>query len=133
MKILPSRLSTLWYALQTGTEEERDEYGHYTGRFKPIYSAPLQYSLMISPANASTRLEQTGLQEADTRKMITNDANLEWDNTTILWIDKEPYINGNLQPHNYVVESVQKSLFAVGIVARRVILGNEAVNQRNER
>lgn len=127
MRMLPSRTTTLWYALQTGEMEETDGYGQYTGRKIPVYSAPLSVSMMVSPekattTKATTTLSQTGLQEADTRQIITNEMDIPWDNTTILWIGIEPYNNGQPVPHNYVVDSVQRSLFAVGIVAKKVIV-----------
>ncbi len=122
MMILPSRKKVVWYALQTRTDEEIDEHGNHTGRFNPVYAAPLSASLMVAPEDEPARLTETGLRESGIRPMISDDIDIPFDKTTILWIDIEPYVDGQLQPHNYVVEEVVKSLNAVGIRARRVIV-----------
>ena len=117
MRIPKSRLSKLWYSLLIGVEEEQDEYGNYLGRRHPVYASPVEAEMLVSPSkDGTTTLTETGLQYNDTRSIITNDMVIPFDSTTVLWIDIAPFDeNGRRVPHNYVVDSVQRSLFAVGI------------------
>lgn len=133
MLILPERLSTLWYALQTGTDEEQDENGYFTGRKIPLYSDPVEAHMIVSPEEGSSRLADTGIQKEAVRHIITNDMNTPLSETSILWIDKQPYDEGgSLLPHNYVVDSVKRSLFAVGITAKKVVVSAPALGILNE-
>ena len=121
MFIPTNRLSTLYYATRTGETEEIDSFGNHTGRFSPVYSDPQPFHLLISPKDEETSLEQSGLQQAGMRRMISTEPP-PWNVDTVLWIDKEPYSDGSLTPHNYVVERMENSIFATGIIARKVIL-----------
>lgn len=124
MRCMDRNRIPLWYAVCTGEQEERDKYGHHTGRKYPTYGAPLLYALNISGDRGQAFLAENGIRTEYTRTLVTCDMALPFGVDTVLWIDREPFVteDGAVKPvpHNYVVTNVSKTINSITITAREV-------------
>ena len=115
MRSLIRNKQKIYYALLIGMNEIRDEYGNLTGESDLQYGEPTEYFINVSAARGTADVEQFGINAIYTKTMVTNDLDCPIDETTHLWINREP-----TQPHNYVVTSVAKSLNSVTYAIKEV-------------
>lgn len=100
------------------TEEVTDDNGYYTGEGALAYSLPVEYRASISAAIGDTEVSLFG-------KDLQYDKTIEFDKVrpegfdeyTVLWIDKEPYENGEVTGYDYIVRKIAKSLNGFWLVA----------------
>ena len=124
MRSLVRNKQKIYYALQTTETEIRDEYGNITGESKLSYSEPVEYHINVSAARGTADLEQFGINENYTKTMVTNDMSCPINETSRLWIGKEPTVTANnvttVLPHNYVVVSVARSINSITYAIKEV-------------
>lgn len=117
MRALERNKIPVWYALNTGETEELDAYGNHTGRMKQTYSAPLCVGVNVAGARGTAFLTANGIETDYTHRLVTCDTDLPWQEDTILWIYKEPYITVDGQtvsvPHNFVIVRVSRTINSV--------------------
>lgn len=115
MRSLARNKQKIYYALYTGKEEVRDEYGNLVGEPQLTYGSPVEYNINVSAARGTADVEQFGINTVYTKTMVTNDLNCPIVETTRLWIDREP-----TEPHNYVVVMVAKSINSITYAIKEV-------------
>ena len=115
MKTLARNKIRIYYALFRTKVPLKDEYGNLTGESDLQYGEPTEYFINVSAARGTADVEQFGINAIYTKTMVTNDLDCPIDETTHLWINREP-----TQPHNYVVTSVARSLNSVTYAVKEV-------------
>ena len=110
----------IYYALYQTKEETRDEYGNLTGEPQLSYGNPKEYYINVSAARGTADVEQFGINMNYSKTMVTNDMTCPITETTRLWIGTPPYVNGVLQPHNYVVVMVARSINSITYAIKEV-------------
>jgi len=111
MRDLKRNQQVFYYALYQGNELVVDSDGNKTGERRISYSDPVRMDANISPANgyASTAIFGKDLQYSKT--IVTCKLDCPITETSVLWIDKEPYdVQGNLTPYDYTVSQVARGL-----------------------
>ena len=101
-----------WYALYERSEPIFDEYGNEVGE-KPIYSNPIKSKGNISAARGRAEKELFGIHAVYTKTINPMPKNFPMNETSVLWIDKEPMPDEEGHAtvgHDYVVSLVAKSL-----------------------
>lgn len=119
MKALARNKQTIYYSNYTGKTEIIDSNGLNTGEYKNTYSAALAVGVNLSAAKGESNLDMFGTNVNYTNTIVT-DTDLGWDENTILWVGKEPYVDGNMTPHTHIVVSVAKSLNSVTYAIQKV-------------
>ena len=105
MRDVQRNKSTIYYALRTGSEEVRDEYGNVTGEFAEQYSDPVALKINIGVPKGTIELERFGLNGQYTRVLATTDTACPIVEDTILWVGIDTD-----KPYNYVVKKVIPSI-----------------------
>lgn len=120
-----------FYALYTGREELKDEYGNKSGEYKLLYSNPVEYFANISAARGETQSNQFGENIVYDKSIILDKGAVDLDEYSILWIDSEPELDANgalvlnedgtvKTPHDYIVKKVAMSLHSVLLAISKV-------------
>lgn len=121
---------------ETVTREIVDEYGNLTGQYIVMYNAPTLFEANISPATGQSNTEQFGDLENYDKVIVIDDLNCPIDESSVLFIDKEPEF-AEVLTHNvtavtttdeavpvpapdYTVLRVAKSLNSISIAVRKV-------------
>lgn len=124
MRSLVRNKQKIYYALQTGENPIRDEYGNLTGEYELSYTAPTEYRINVSAARGTSDLEQFGINENYSKTMVTNDMTCPITETTRLWVGISPTATVDdaevTQPHNYVVTAVARSINSITYAIREV-------------
>ena len=120
MRSLTRNKQRIFYSLYTGKQEVRDEWGNLVSEPVLTYDAPVEYYINVSAARGTADVEQFGINTAYTKTMVTNDLTCPIDETTRLWIGREPTDNGVEVPHNYVVVMVAKSVNSITYAIKEV-------------
>lgn len=102
-----------YYALQSSTTAYVDEYGNETGDLNITYGAPVEMWANISPASGEAGMSAFGIRTDYEKVIVTCDMNCPITESSILWIGKEATVNSVVQPHNYAVSIVAKSLNSI--------------------
>lgn len=119
MRVLKRNEIPFYYATYQGIADY--EVGGYKNGEKTIsYSAPTLMRASISANRGTNEVDQFGTNLQYDKVIITGDMNCPIDENTILWVDKEPYNNNTLLPHNYIVKKIAKSLNYISIAIKRV-------------
>jgi hypothetical protein len=121
MRILQRSLQTFYYRLYNNTTEiQYDEYGNEIG-YKVGYSDPVEFQANISHATGTSSVEQFGDLENYDKVIITSDMTCPIDETTVLYIDTVPTLNGGeYSPYDYIVRRVARSINSISIAVRKV-------------
>lgn len=110
-----------YYCLFSDKEPIEDEYGNETGEMRVIYEAPVQMLANISQATGQSNTEQFGNLENYDKVIVTDDLNCPIDESSVLFIDKEPEYSLAGDPmYDYTVRRVAKSINSVSIAVRKV-------------
>lgn len=110
-----------WYCLYSDKEPIEDEYGNETGETRVVYEQPVQMLANISQATGQSNTEQFGNLENYDKVLVTDDLNCPIDESSVLFIDKEPEYTLDGDPmYDYTVRRVAKSLNSVSIAVRKV-------------
>jgi len=111
MRDLKRNQRVFYYALYLGNEEIVDTDGNKTGERRVSYGDPVKMYANISPANgyANTAIFGKDLQYSKT--IVTCDMNCPITETSVLWIDKDPYDGQrNLTSYDYTVSQIARGL-----------------------
>lgn len=128
MKCSQRNKQTLYYALYQGKTEIVDEYGNATGQFTNTYGSVLRMKANVSPARGTSDIEQFGINANYSKTMVVDEMGCPIDENSILWIGKEPTsTHGSvitMNPHNYVITQVAKSLNSITYAIKEVEVTN---------
>lgn len=89
----------IWYSLFSGSEEEVDENGDYTGNKVKSYGPVKMTRANLSPARGTMEHDIFGADLSYSKTMSTTSMNLGIDERTILW-DEKPEMNKDRTPSN---------------------------------
>jgi len=120
MRTVQRNGTKIYYSLYTSKTEIIDEYGNKTGEYQVNYADPVAYYINVSAARGTADVEQFGINENYTKTMVTHDMVCPISETSRLWIGKEAVVDNVLQPHNYVVVSVAKSINSITYAIKEV-------------
>jgi len=124
MRSLVRNKQKIYYALYDTKTDIVDDYGNKTGEYNVTYGEPVEYHINVSAARGTADVEQFGINANYTKTMTTNDLNCPIEETSILWINREPTVTvGEVTtdiPHNYVVVSVARSINSITYAIREV-------------
>ena len=121
MKTLIRNKRPFYYCLFSDTVTIEDEYGNETGEPRVVYGEPVKMLANISQATGQSNTEQFGNLENYDKVIVTDDLNCPIDESSVLFIDKEPEYSLDGDPmYDYTVRRVAKSLNSVSIAVRKV-------------
>ena len=95
---------TLYYALFTGTQKLKDEYGNDTLEVEKIYSDPIKMELNISASVGGEAVQVFGSLSNYSRVILTTDINCPINEGSHIWFGVSTD-----KPHNYEVVKVADS------------------------
>lgn len=119
MRTLVRNKLPFYYATYEGIADYKVG-GYKTGEKTITYSTPILLKASISANKGVSEIDQFGSNLQYDKIIIVEDMSCPIDENTILWVDKEPYDGNVLQPHNYIVSKVAKSLNYISIAIKRV-------------
>lgn len=120
MKIMERNKRGFYYLLYAGSEPVMDEYGNEVGT-KVTYSDPVPLRANVSPATGSAQVEQFGNLADYDKVIVTDDMSCPIDETTVLFLDKEPEFNtGGVPLYDYRVKRVAASLNSISYAVSKV-------------
>lgn len=120
MKIMERNKRGFYYLLYAGSEPVMDEYGNEVGT-KVTYSDPVPLRANVSPATGSAQVEQFGNLADYDKVIVTDDMSCPIDETTVLFLDKEPEFNTEGVPlYDCRVKRVAASLNSISIAVSKV-------------
>ena len=120
MKCLERNKIPFYYCLRTGSVSQVDEYGNETGEITPVYDEPKQMRANISWATGRADTEQFGVNLDYDRVIVTDEIKCPIDETTVLFVDKEPEFDGDAPLFDYIVKRVSPSIHYISIAIKRV-------------
>lgn len=120
MRCLDRNKRTFWYARALKPESLTDEEGYLTGEHDTPYSLPQEARGNISAAVGEAEVLQFGNDVSYDRTIVVEGTDLPIDETSVLWVDVKPRINGRDSPYDYVVKKVAKSLNVTAIAISKV-------------
>lgn len=121
MKCLERNKIPFYYCVRTGSEVQVDEYGNETGETAPVYAKPKLMRANISWATGRADTEQFGVNLDYDRVIVTDDLKCPIDETTVLFVDKEPEFDADEHPlFDYIVKRVSPSIHYISIAIKRV-------------
>lgn len=110
----------IYYSLYLGKTPIYDEYGNQTGEYDLTYATPVAFTLNVSAARGTSDVEQFGIDLNYSKTMVTHDMTCPINEASRLWIGKEAVIDNVVQPHNYVVLAVAKSINSITYAIKEV-------------
>ena len=111
MRDLKRNQQTFYYSLYLGKENVVDIYGNKTGEKRIAYGDPVEMYANISPANGNASTDIFGKDLQYSKTIVTCDMECPITETSVLWIDMEPYDDqNNLLPYDYMVTQVARGL-----------------------
>ena len=116
MRELERNKQLVHYAQFDKIESIYDQDGNDTGEVRPLYFAPVELRINVSPAVGESATRQFGDVVDYDRTLVTCDTSLPIDEQTVFWIDE----TDTSKPFDYVVKKVAKSLNALQIAVKRV-------------
>ena len=125
MRDLKRNQQVFYYALYQGNENVVDNDGNKTGERRVAYSDPVKMYANISPANGYANAAIFGKDLQYTKTIVTCDLECPITETSVLWIDKEPYDDQqNLLPYDYTVSQVARGLDNIVYAVKKVEVRN---------
>lgn len=118
MKLLKRNTKPFYFCNYEGEEDILDAEGYKTGEKRVLYSEPIRLYGNISPEKGSVQLEMFG-NFTDYDRVILLDSDYGIDENTILFVDKEPEMEGR-PVHDYIVRKVAKHINGVSIAVSKV-------------
>ena len=113
-----------------------DEYGNFTGQYIVMYNTAVATEANISPATGQSNTEQFGNLENYDKVIVIDDLNCPIDESSVLFIDKEPEYSTvtthiptavtattetvSVPVYDYTVRRVAKSLNSISIAVKKV-------------
>jgi hypothetical protein len=118
------------------TREIVDEYGNLTGQYIVMYNAAVLAKYNVSPATGQSNTEQFGDLENYDKVIVIDDLDCPIDESSVLFIDKEPEFTEvlthnatavttidetvSVPVYDYTVLRVADSLNSISVAARKV-------------
>lgn len=106
MRILHRNKTKIWYATVTGSEQEVDEYGDYTGVTVPTYTTPVDIDGNLSASRGTADSELFGIDIQYNRTFAYDDMACPITEDSVIWVYNDP----TKEPYDYVVVAIAKSL-----------------------
>lgn len=116
MRELERNKRTVYYALFDKNEPILDDDGNDTGEETPVYLAPVELRINVSPAAGESATRQFGDVVDYDRTLVTCDITLPIDEHTVFWVDEAD----TAKPFDYTVKQVAKSLNSLLIAVKKV-------------
>ena len=121
MKLMERNKVPFWYCLFDRKEPILDEDGNDTGDQKVFYAEVVPIRANVSSATGTAQIEQFGNLDHYDKVIVTEDMSCPIDETTVLFVDKEPEYDAEGQPlYDYIVRRVARSLNVVAYAIRKV-------------
>ena len=123
MRLCNRNLKNFFYALFDNKVPIVDASGYNTGRYELKYHNPEEMTAYISAARGVSDTEQFGVSLDYERTIITDDMDCPINETSILWIDVVPEIDGEgktATPNDYKVVKVAKSINYISYAIKKV-------------
>lgn len=121
MKLMERNKVPFWYCLFDRKEPMLDEDGNDTGDQKVFYAEAVPIRANVSSATGTAQIEQFGNLDHYDKVIVTEDMSCPIDETTVLFVDKEPEYDAEGQPlYDYIVRRVARSLNVVAYAIRKV-------------
>jgi hypothetical protein len=120
MRCLEKNKSILYYSYYISKQIVQDQNGKKTGEYMILYSNPKYFKANVSIPKGYADITQFGINEQYDKVIVTENMELILDETTVLWIDKKPYIGNKFQSNDYRIVKIAKSLNSVTIFAKKV-------------
>lgn len=121
MKLMERNKVHFWYCLFDRKEPILDEDGNDTGDQKVFYAEAVPIRANVSSATGTAQIEQFGNLDHYDKVIVTEDMSCPIDETTVLFVDKEPEYDAEGQPlYDYIVRRVARSLNVVAYAIRKV-------------
>lgn len=121
MKLMERNKVPFWYCLFDRKEPILDEDGNDTGDQKVFYAGAVPIRANVSSATGTAQIEQFGNLDHYDKVIVTEDMSCPIDETTVLFVDKEPEYDAEGQPlYDYIVRRVARSLNVVAYAIRKV-------------
>lgn len=112
--------SRFWYLTYKGLEMIEDEYGNEVGT-KTVYADAVPMRANVSAAAGAAQIEQFGNLQSYDKVILTDDTSCPIDETTVLFVDKEPEYSESGKPlYDYIVKRVARSKNIVSIAISKV-------------
>ena len=121
MNLMERNKVPVWYCLFDRKEPILDEDGNDTGDQKVFYAEAVPIRANVSSATGTAQIEQFGNLDHYDKVIVTEDMSCPIDETTVLFVDKEPEYDAEGQPlYDYIVRRVARSLNVVAYAIRKV-------------
>lgn len=121
MKLMERNKVPFCYCLFDRKEPILDEDGNDTGDQKVFYAEAVPIRANVSSATGTAQIEQFGNLDHYDKVIVTEDMSCPIDETTVLFVDKEPEYDAEGQPlYDYIVRRVARSLNVVAYAIRKV-------------
>lgn len=86
MRLSERNKSPIYYALYTGKTKTTDANGLYTGENPPTYGNVVMEYMVQGVPSGTALLEQFGITDSYSVKLVTDDTSCPIDEATVLWI-----------------------------------------------
>lgn len=116
MRELERNKRRIYYALFDKNEPILDDDGNDTGEERPLYFAPVELRINVSPALGESATRQFGEVVDYDRTLVICDMSLPINEKTVFWIDE----TDTEKPYDYTVKKVAKSLNSLQIAVKKV-------------
>jgi hypothetical protein len=125
MRDLKRNQKVFYYALYEGYEDVEDTDGNKTGEKRISYGDPIKMYANISPASGYANVAIFGKDVQYNKTIVTCEMNCPINETSVLWIDKDPYDgNNNVTPYDYTVSQVARGLNNIVYAVNKVEMRN---------
>lgn len=131
MRGLERNKQSLYYCNYKSKDELKDEKGFFTGEFIITYDHPKLLKASITLAKGYDEMQQYGTSFEYDKTIICDNVNLNINENTIFFIDKEPifdYDNNTLLNTDYIITRIAKS-FNVLLIFVKKVKNNEYINK----
>lgn len=109
------------------TREIVDEYGNLTGQYIVMYNAAVLAKYNVSPATGQSNTEQFGDLENYDKVIVIDDLDCPIDESSVLFIDKEPEFTEVLT-HNVTAVTTTDETVSVPVYDYTVLRVAESLN-----
>lgn len=123
MRCLDRNKRRIYYALFAEKIANIDAGGNPTGEHTAHYSDCVPFNANVSAARGMASEEQFGINVVYDRVIVTCDMDCPITETSVLWIDADPAIDGEGRQtalHDYIVKRVAKSLNSISYAVAKV-------------
>lgn len=111
MILMKRNLQQIWYCVLAQEETVYDDEGYETGEKILVYEDPQPLDCNVGTASGETVFARFGVTENYDLIMMTDKMDVPIDDTTVLFVDKEPAFDDDGMPlYDYAVKRCAKTL-----------------------